>query len=199
MPLSVCRLYAVPVPLLRWNDELPYRPSRVLVVGTSGAGKTTLAKRVAQSWQLPRAELDALHHGKNWVPRPTFVSDVEAFAAQPQWVTEWQYTSKLGHTLYGRADCVLWLNHPRCLVMRRIILRTLIRRVRREALWNGNVEPPLRTVLTDHDHVVRWAWRTHGRAAERVMALLSERGREVVVVQLRGHREADRWIRRNLP
>jgi adenylate kinase family enzyme len=187
------------VPLLRWNDELPYRPSRILVAGSSGAGKTTLAKRVGMSWQLPRVELDALHHGENWIPRSTFVSEVEAFAAQPQWVTEWQYTSKLGGSLYGRADCVLWLNHPRCLVMRRIILRTLVRRLRREALWNGNVEPPLRTVFTDRDHVVRWAWRTYGRAGERVMALLSQRGQEVIVVQLRGRRQADRWIRRNMP
>jgi hypothetical protein len=29
------------VPLLTWNDTLPGRPRRVLVAGTSGAGKTT--------------------------------------------------------------------------------------------------------------------------------------------------------------
>jgi adenylate kinase family enzyme len=188
----------MPVPLLSWNDTLPCRPSRVLVAGTSGSGKTTLARLVARCWQLPRVELDALHHGENWVPRPTFVPEVRAFARQPRWVTEWQYTAKLGDILYSRADCVLWLDHPRHLVMRQVIARTVIRRIRREQLWNGNVEPPLRTVFTDADHVIRWAWRTQGGPGQRVTALLGERGRDVVVVRLRGRRQADRWTGGNL-
>jgi adenylate kinase family enzyme len=121
-----------------------------------------LATLVAQSWQLPRAELDALHHGPNWQPRPTFVAEVEAFVQQPRWVTEWQYTARLGDILHSRADCVLWLDHPRSLVMRQVIGRTLARRLQRRQLGNGNVEPPLWTVFTDPEHVVRWAWRTQG-------------------------------------
>jgi adenylate kinase family enzyme len=190
-------LYAVAVPLLTWSDALPRRPRRVLVAGTSGSGKTTLADLVALRWSLPRVELDALHHGKNWVPRETFIAEVRAFAEQPHWVTEWQYTGKLGDTLTGRADCVLWLDHPRRLVMRQVIVRTLERRVRRQALWNGNREPPLRTIFTDPGHIIRWAWNTHHKAARRVAALLAERA-DVVVVRLRGRREMKRWISRNL-
>lgn len=69
------------MPVLGWDDALPRRPERVLVVGTSGAGKTTLAARVARAWRLPRVELDALHHGPGWVPRPEFAREVAAFAA----------------------------------------------------------------------------------------------------------------------
>ncbi|GGM17768.1 hypothetical protein [Micromonospora yangpuensis] len=143
-------------------------------------------------------ELDALHHGPDWQPRPTFVADVEAFAARPRWVTEWQYTAKLGDILHRRADCVLWLDHPRHLVMRQVVGRTLTRRVRRERLWNGNIEPPLWTVFTDPEHVVRWAWRTQGGPTRRVTALLAERGAEIVVVRLRGRRQVTRWVHRNL-
>ncbi|MGK5520984.1 hypothetical protein ACSNN9_16725 [Micromonospora sp. URMC 107] len=186
------------MPLLRWNDPLPWRPRRVLVAGTSGAGKTSLAMLIAQSWRLPRVELDALHHGENWVPRPTFRHEVEQFAAQPRWVTEWQYTAKLGDILQSKADLVLWLDHPRRLVMRQVIVRTVARRVRREHLWNGNVEPALRTVFTDPEHVIRWAWRTHGGPGRRVAALLDRRDEEVAVVRLRGRRQVNQWVRRNL-
>lgn len=62
------------MPLLSWREPLPWRPSRVLVAGTSGAGKTSLATLLAEAWQLPRVELDALHHGENWVPRPSFAA-----------------------------------------------------------------------------------------------------------------------------
>ncbi len=184
------------MPLLSWRDPLLWRPSRVLVAGTSGAGKTSLASLIATAWQLPRMELDALHHGENWAPRPTFVDEVERFAAQPRWVTEWQYTAKLGDILYGRADLVVWLDHPRHLVMRQVIARTMVRRWRREVLWNGNIEPPLRTVLTDSDHVIRWAWRTQGGPGQRVTLLLQQRDPEVVVVRLRGRRQVKQWALR---
>jgi adenylate kinase family enzyme len=180
-----------------WSDALPRRPRRVLVAGTSGSGKTTLADLVAERWSLPRVELDALHHGENWVPREAFIAEVRAFAEQPRWVTEWQYTSKLGDTLTGRAECVLWLDHPRRLVMRQVIVRTLGRRFRRQALWNSNREPPLRTIFTDPEHIIRWAWNTQHKAGDRVAALLAARA-DVVVVRLRGRRQTKRWTSRNL-
>ncbi|SDS27368.1 hypothetical protein [Actinoplanes derwentensis] len=186
------------MPLLNWDDTLPGRPRRVLVAGVSGSGKTTLAALVARSWQLPRVELDALPHGPDWQPRQTFVAEVEAFAAQPRWVTEWQFTTRLGDVLHSRADCVLWLDHPRHLVMRQVIGRTVARRVQREPLWNGNIEPPLRTVFTDRDHVIRWAWRTFGGPGARVRTLLERRGHDVVVVRLRGRRQVTRWAGHNL-
>jgi len=37
---------------------------RIVVVGTSGAGKTTLARRIAALLELPHIELDAV----NWQP-----------------------------------------------------------------------------------------------------------------------------------
>jgi adenylate kinase family enzyme len=171
------------MPLLTWRDPLPWRPSRVLVTGTSGAGKTSFAALIAQTCHLPRVELDALHHGENWVPRPEFAQEVAEFAAQPRWVTEWQYNAQLGDTLRGRADLVVWLDHPRHLVMRQVITRTVTRRLRRQILWNGNVEPPLRTVFTDPDHIIRW----------------EKRGSEIMVVRLRGWRQASHWARRVLP
>ncbi|GAA1620372.1 hypothetical protein [Actinoplanes couchii] len=187
------------MPLLEWDDELVVRPRRVLVAGVSGAGKTTLATAVGRSWGLPRIELDALHHGAGWQPRAEFAGEVATFAGRAEWVTEWQYTSKLGDMLHSRADCVLWLDHPRSLVMRQVLRRTVRRRVLREQLWNGNVEPPLWTILTDPEHVVRWSWRTHGGPGERVRALLDERGADVTVVRLRGRRQVVGWAGRNLP
>jgi hypothetical protein len=60
------------------------------------------------------------------------------------------------------------------------------------------VEAPLRSVFTDPDHVIRWAWRTQGGPGERVAALLERRGAEVAVVRLRGRRQVNRWARLHL-
>jgi len=39
---------------------------RIVVVGTSGAGKTILARRIAAQLQLPHIELDAINWQSEW-------------------------------------------------------------------------------------------------------------------------------------
>jgi adenylate kinase family enzyme len=181
------------VPLLAASDRLPHRPRRVLVAGTSGSGKTTLAARIAAVLRAPQVEIDSLFHGPGWVPRPSFEADVRHFAAGPTWVTEWQYSAVRAH-LAERADLLVWLDLSRAVVMRQVVRRTLVRRLRRQPLWNGNVEPPLRTIVTDPEHIVRWAWTTHYKAAVRVAELLTHRA-DLPVVRLRSHADATRWLR----
>lgn len=182
-----------PMPLLSATDSLPLAPRRVLVAGTSGSGKTTLAARIAAVLDAPHIEIDGLFHGPDWVKRPSFEADVHRFSATPAWVTEWQYGSVRDH-LADRADLMVWLDPPTATVMRQVVQRTVIRRLRRQQLWNGNTEPPLWTVLTDRGHIVRWAWQTRAKTATRV-AELGERRPELPIVRLGSHASADRWLR----
>ena len=180
------------MPLLGAGDPLPSRPHRVLVAGTSGAGKTTLAGAVAKTLGYPYVELDSLHHGPGWTRRPEFEEDVGRVVAGSRWVSEWQYEA-VRELLLDGADCLVWLDLPRALVTARVVRRTLRRRVRREVLWNSNMEPPLRTFFSDPDHIVRWAWRTHPRTRDRVLAVLATRPM-LLVVRLRSPAEVARWV-----
>ncbi|MGM1057774.1 AAA family ATPase [Saccharothrix sp. Mg75] len=183
------------MPLLGPLDELPHPPRRVLVTGTSGSGKSTLARHVADCLGLSYVEMDSLFHGPQWTQRPEFEDDVRRLVRTPAWATEWQY-SAVRPLLLSHADTLVWLDHPKHLVMRRVTVRTTMRRVRRVELWNGNVEPPLRTVFTDPEHLLRWAWKSHRRTGDRVRAVLGgERADQLVVVRLRGQREVDQWRR----
>ena len=178
--------------MLASTQPLGARPSKVLVAGTSGSGKTTLAAAIADVAGIPHVEIDALFHGPGWTPRPSFEAEVRSFSSGPAWVTEWQY-SQVRSLLADRADLVVWLDLPRSQVMRQVVGRTLRRRWRRQSLWNGNIEPPLWTVLHDDGHIVRWAWTSHPRTARRVLELAVRRP-ELPIVRLRSHREANRWL-----
>lgn len=184
--------YCVVVPLLDATDQLPGRPRRVLVAGTSGSGKTTLAQRIAAALHIPHVDIDALYHGPQWTPRSSFAADVAHLVAQPTWVTEWQY-SQVRPLLAGAADTMVWLDLSRPRVTWQVTRRTLQRRLRREPLWNGNIEPPLRTFFTDPEHIVRWAWRTHSETAARIEAVL-DRHPDLHVVRLPSHAAADSWL-----
>ncbi|WP_166844352.1 AAA family ATPase [Isoptericola sp. BMS4] len=167
-------------------------PRRILVAGTSGAGKTTLAGRISRVLGVPHTELDALHHGPRWTPRPEFEDDARALAATDAWVTEWQYR-RVRPLLLERADLLVWLDLPVHVVMRQVTARTVRRRRERTVLWNGNVEPPLRTFLYDPDHIVRWAWRTRHKLRG-LDVRLAEEAPHLRVVRLRSHEETDAWV-----
>lgn len=180
------------MPLLTYRETLPERPDRVLVAGTSGSGKSTLAAQIAGVLEIPYVEIDGLYHGPSWIPRETFEADVLQFSSQPAWVTEWQY-GPVRQILGDRAELVVWLDLPRATVMRQVVRRTLRRRLERKELWNGNIEPPLWTALTDKEHIVRWTWATHHKTAQRLDDLRCDCP-ALPIVQLRGHREAQDWL-----
>jgi adenylate kinase family enzyme len=177
---------------LACDDPLPARPRRILVAGTSGAGKTTVARALSDRLRIPHVDIDGLYHGPGWVPRPEFDADVAAFVATDTWVTEWQY-SAARPLLLARADLLVWLDLTRPQVLAQLVPRTLRRRLRRVELWNGNVEPPLWTILTERDHILRWAWRTHPKTAARVRTVLASPD-PPVVVRLRSRREVYAWL-----
>lgn len=169
-------------------------PRRIAVAGVSGSGKTTLARRLGARLGIPHTELDALHHGPGWTPRPEFLDDVHALVAQDAFVTEWQYTTARPLVL-ARAEVVVWLDLPTRVTMRQVVVRTLRRSVRREVLWNGNVEPPLwRTWYRAPDeNIVRWAWKTRHTYRD-LPAEVARDAPDVLVVRLRSRREVERWL-----
>lgn len=180
-------------PVLRFDDPLFRRPERVLVAGVSGVGKTTLAAQIADTIDAPHTEIDGLFHGEDWIPRDEFLDDVRALVAQPRWTTEWQY-SLARPLLTSRADLFVWLDLPFATVtLPRVVRRTVRRRLSREELWNGNVEPPLGTFFTNREHIVRWSFATRRKYVDRVPAV-EEANPDLAVVRLRTQREVDAWL-----
>lgn len=178
--------------MLGFDDPLPRQPQRVLVAGVSGSGKSTLAGRISALTGLPYVELDALYHGPGWTPRGAFLDDVRSLAAEDVWVTEWLYTSARP-LLAARADLLVWLDPPFLTVtFPRVVRRTVRRRLRREVLWNGNTEPPLHTVFTDPDHIVRWSVSTRHHYRDQVPSAESAHP-GLTVVRLRSRQQAEQW------
>jgi adenylate kinase family enzyme len=180
------------VPLLSHHDPLPFRPSRITVNGTSGAGKSTLARRIADLLDLPYTEVDSLYHGPGWTPCPNFVEAVDELTSGARWVCEYQYDAARP-ILSERADLLVWVDVPTAVAMWRVTRRTVSRRVRRQELWNGNREGPLRELLSDPDHIVRYAWRTRRDATERARGILARQPR-LPVVHLHTTREVRQWV-----
>lgn len=183
--------------MLSADDPFPQRPRRVVVAGVSGVGKTTLAARIAQVLGAQHTEIDALFHGPGWTPREEFLDDVHALIAEDSWVTEWQYANARP-LLVERAELMVWLDLPFfTATLPRVIRRTVRRRLRREELWNGNIEGPLHTFFTHREHIVRWAWSTRHKYRRHIPNVDSEVP-HLTVIRLRSQREVERWLTNQL-
>ena len=80
---------------------------RILIAGPSGSGKTTFAARLGRLLNIPHTEMDSLHWGPDWTPRPSFEADVQTLIERPAWITEWQYPQVRGRLLERRTSfCV---------------------------------------------------------------------------------------------
>lgn len=165
------------------------RAQRIIVVGASATGKSTLCRRLSAGLELPYTELDSLFHGPNWTPLPRFLDDVTAISASERWVSEWQYRTARP-ILLERATLIIWLNLPVWQQRWQLIRRTLHRRKHSVELWNGNVEPPLHTILTDREHIIRYSWNGVRRYARLVEQARTQRP-DIPVVELRSHAHID--------
>ena len=135
---------------------------RVVVTGTSGAGKTTLARRIAAEFGVPHVELDAINWQEDWRDLARhdpveFLHRVMAATEGEAWVADGNY-GPVRDPLWRSATHLVWLDYERPVIMARVIRRTAWRLVSRTELWSGNRER-WRHLLRP-SHPIRWAWRT---------------------------------------
>jgi adenylate kinase family enzyme len=163
----------------------------VVIASASGSGKTTLARELAARLGVPFHELDALNHGPSWTEATAeeLRERVEPLLAEPAWVVDGSYRSKLGDLVLERADVVVWLDLPRRVWLPRLLRRTAVRIVRREELWSGNRET-LRNFLFGPDALLPFALRTYGPRRR----LYATQLRRYELVHLRSTRDVERWL-----
>jgi adenylate kinase family enzyme len=150
---------------------------RIMVVGTSGAGKTTMARAIATALELPCIELDRLNWTPNWqalsqTDPNEFVRRVSEAITANAWVSDGHY-GLVRDLLWRRATHLIWLDYGRGLIMFRVIRRSIARALDQSELWpgTGNREDWRRWLRPSHP--IRWAWRTWRQRRARFEELLS--------------------------
>jgi adenylate kinase family enzyme len=144
------------------------------VIGSTGSGKTTFARALAQKLGVPHVEIDALFWQPGWVMTSAdeLRAKVEAALGDGGWVVDGNYTSRLGTSVLDQADQVVWLDLPLRTTLWRVLRRTLRRLRSGEALWGTNRES-FRNAFLSRDSLLLYAVRTHRRNQRRRAELVT--------------------------
>jgi len=163
---------------------------KVLVIGSSGAGKSVFSRQLAERTGLPLIHLDALYWKPGWVktPRDEWVQTVDELLARDRWLIDGNYANTLDRRL-AACDTVVFLDLPRTVCLWRAAKRRIrFRRRGRPDMTAGCSER-----LTSE--FIRWIWQYPRKQRPRVLARLAALRPDQRAVVLCSTAEIDDFLR----
>ena len=143
---------------------------RLIIIGTSCSGKTTLTRQLSRTLRAPCIELDAIHWKPAWQPRPTdeFRQMVSEVVAGERWVIDGNY-SRVRDIVWARGTTIIWLNYPFRVVLWRALCRTVKRAATQEELFSGNRES-FRKSFFSRESIILWVIYSYRRLRAKLPA-----------------------------
>lgn len=162
---------------------------RVLIIGSGGAGKSTLAKRLGEKTGIEVVHLDTLFWNPGWVrtEKEEWLKIVRNAIEKESWIMDGNF----GGTLEMRAeaaDTIIFLDLPRMICIYRILKRwVMYRNTNRPDMAAGCNEK------IDWEFFM-WVWDYPNRSKPEKERVLNKYGGEKTIVRLRSNREIEEFI-----
>lgn len=149
---------------------------RIVVLGPSNAGKSTLAVALSKKLGAPAVHLDQLHHlpHTDWQPRPEteFAALHDAAILEDRWIMEGNY-SRLMPQRFARATGAILITSHHWRRFGRYLKRTLVNRQDRA----GHLEGARDSIKWD---MIEWILIKTRNSADRYATMLAETGLPMV-------------------
>lgn len=162
---------------------------RILIIGSSGAGKSTIARAMGERLGIPVHHLDERmwRDGCKLVDPHDEASRVAHLLDEPTWILDGNYTASLPQRL-RLADSVVWVDYPRELCMFRALKRVIAHFGRNRPDMGGGCREQF-----DADHL-KWIWLYPHRERPVLRRIIRDHGSHVRVIHLRFPHHARRWL-----
>jgi cytidylate kinase len=132
---------------------------RIHVIGASGSGKSTLANQVAERLRVPFFATDSWFWKEGWVVASAeeINEAVRCLFENDRYVMDGNFDHRR-HEIWTRADCIVWLDYPLRLVLKRVASRNLSWWLHGERGWS-----PSRWTLHKALDGIAYSVRSHVR------------------------------------
>ena len=162
---------------------------KIAVIGSGGAGKSTLARRLGEVLGIEVIHLDTLYWKPGWIatPKQEWREIVEELVARDTWIIDGNYGATLDVRLVT-ADTVVFLDYPNIVC--------LWRAIRRRIHYHGRPRPDMAEGCReqiDWDFIV-WIWRFRKDSRPSVVQRIAEFGQNAEIIHLRSPRDAECFL-----
>lgn len=99
---------------------------RVIIIGSGGAGKSTLARRLGHATGIDVIHLDSLFWRPNWTPTPKeeWVEKVAELIDRDSWIIDGNFGGTRELRM-AACDTIIWVDTPRSVCLYRALKRVL--------------------------------------------------------------------------
>lgn len=163
---------------------------RVVVVGCSGSGKSTFARKLADRTGLPLIHLDQEYWSPGWVERYDAVgwrARVAELCEGERWIIDGNYSDTFPMRL-PRATAILWLDRTRMQCMGSITRRLIAN--------YGRVRPTSAPGCPEQWdwEFIKFVWNWHAASGPKVREILARPEYAPLVTRFKTYREGDAWL-----
>ena len=171
---------------------------RIVVIGTTSSGKSTLAEQLARRLDSNFIELDALHWEADWAEASleVFRERVEVATKAERWIVAGNY-HVVRDLVWPKAEAVLWLDYSLGRIFWQLLRRTLTRWWTQELLWGKNRErlwPHFK--LWSTDSLFHWLFKTYWRRKREYPELLTlPEHQHLKVIRFKHPDDTEKWMK----
>jgi Adenylate kinase and related kinases len=163
---------------------------RIAIIGSGGAGKSTMARKLGQALNRDVSHLDALFWKPNWVgvPRQEQIIVQNELVKREEWIIDGNYGGTLDIRL-NAADTIIYLDYPRLLCMYRALKRSI--------QYRNKTRPDMGPGCKEKIDLpfLKWIWEYPKTRRPEIINKLQQLSGEKQVVILKSPGEAKRFLK----
>lgn len=163
---------------------------KILLVGSGGAGKSTLARRLGEALGIEVIHLDKLHWLPNWTspPKDEWREVVRALIAKGEWIIDGNFNSTMEMRM-AACDAVIYLDFPRHVCLYRALKRIL--------RYYNKTRPDMGAGCRERldFEFLRWVWKFPETDKPKIEERLKKLGGDKTVIRLRSPREVENFLK----
>lgn len=164
--------------------------NKIAVIGSGGAGKSTLSRRMSEVLDIPVYHLDAYYWKPDWIPTETeeWIQVQSELMKKEQWIIDGNYGRTMDLRL-AEADTILFVDLSPWITTYRVI--------KRRVMYHGKARPDMNQGCPERLDwtFVKWVWHYRRDKRDGIMNKLEALKADKQIIVLRSRAEVSHFLK----